>query len=199
MEIINRRLFSVVLCMTLCSLAAADNVIVIIRHGEKPANGLGQLSCQGLNRALALAPLVIAKYGWPSALYAPNPALKKKDSGIQFFYVRPLATIEPLAIRAGLPVNLDWGMKDIKPLADALILPTEGVQVVAWEHHWAESLSKRLLQKTGSNPKQVPEWKDQDFDSIYIIHISTDARGKTTSTFSLEAEGLNGQPDQCPR
>ena len=199
MEIINRRLFSVVLCMALCSLAAADNVIVIVRHGEKPANGLGQLSCQGLNRALALAPLVIAKYGRPIALYAPNPALKKKDGGIPFFYVRPLATIEPLAIQTGLPISLDWGMKDINPLADALILHTEGMQVVAWEHHWAESLAKQLLQKTGGNSKQVPEWKDLDFDSMYIIHISTDVHGKTTSTFSLEAEGLNGQPDQCPR
>ena len=27
--------------------------LICIRHGEKPATGLGQLSCQGLNRALA--------------------------------------------------------------------------------------------------------------------------------------------------
>ena len=48
--------------------------IVLIRHGEKPDEGLGQLNCQGLNRALAL-PTVIAKtFGRPGAIFAPNPS-----------------------------------------------------------------------------------------------------------------------------
>ena len=37
---------------------SATETIVFVRHGEKPANGLGQLDCQGFNRALAL-PAVI--------------------------------------------------------------------------------------------------------------------------------------------
>jgi len=37
--------------------------IVLIRHGEKPAGGLGQLSCKGLNRSLALPSLLIGRYG----------------------------------------------------------------------------------------------------------------------------------------
>lgn len=198
-ETIIHKACSIMLCMALASWAAADNVIVIVRHGEKPAQGLGQLSCQGLNRAIALAPMILSKYGRPTALYAPNPAIKKKDRGVPYSYVRPLATIEPLAIQAGLPVTLDWGMTNIDPLADALLRQTAGVQIVAWEHHWAESLAKRLLQNTGGNPKQVPAWNDQDFDRMYVIHISTDSRGKSTSTLSVEAEGLNGLPDQCPR
>jgi len=32
----------------------AEETIVFFRHGEKPSAGLGQLTCQGLNRALAL-------------------------------------------------------------------------------------------------------------------------------------------------
>jgi hypothetical protein len=59
--------------------------IVLVRHGEKPAEGLGQLNCQGLNRALAL-PVVIGK------LFA------RPDAN----YVRPLATIEPTAIAFAL-------------------------------------------------------------------------------------------------
>ena len=198
MKTLYRTICSITLWLSLASMALADNVIVIVRHGEKPAKGLGQLSCQGLNRALALAPTIIAKYGRPTALYAPNPAIKKKDEGTPFFYIRPLATIEPLAIQAGLPVELDWGMTDIEPLAGALLRQTEGVQVVAWEHHWAESLAKLLLQKVGGDPSKVPVWHGQDFDSIYVIRIGTDPQGKTTSTFSLDAEGLNGQSDQCP-
>jgi hypothetical protein len=30
-------------------------LVRVIRHGEKPEGGFGQLNCQGLNRALALA------------------------------------------------------------------------------------------------------------------------------------------------
>jgi hypothetical protein len=33
----------------------AAETIVFVRHGEKPQDGFGQLNCQGLNRALALA------------------------------------------------------------------------------------------------------------------------------------------------
>ena len=31
----------------------AVETVVFVRHGEKPEKGLGQLSCRGLNRALA--------------------------------------------------------------------------------------------------------------------------------------------------
>ncbi len=34
--------------------AHAAETVIFLRHGEKPAAGLGQLSCKGLNRALAL-------------------------------------------------------------------------------------------------------------------------------------------------
>ncbi len=33
---------------------AMFETLVFVRHGEKPAQGYGQLNCQGLNRALAL-------------------------------------------------------------------------------------------------------------------------------------------------
>jgi hypothetical protein len=36
----------------------AVETIVLVRHGEKPDKGLGQLDCQGLNRALALPPVI---------------------------------------------------------------------------------------------------------------------------------------------
>ena len=71
---------------------------MLVRHGEKPDKGLGQLDCQGLNRALAL-PAVIAKiFGKPSAIFAPDPSQQKEDDGVSYDYVRPLATIEPTAI-----------------------------------------------------------------------------------------------------
>ena len=83
----------------------AVETIVLVRHGEKPDKGLGQLDCQGLNRALALPPVIAKTFGRPSAIFAPDPSRQKQDDGVSYDYVRPPATIEPTAIFFGLPVN----------------------------------------------------------------------------------------------
>lgn len=181
----------------LSSSVQADTTIVIVRHGEKPAQGLGQLTCRGLNRSLALAPLLLSRYGNPVAIYAPNPALLKLDNGIPYAYVRPLATIEPLAIRAGLPVNVEWGMTAIEPLAARILASPTGTHVVAWEHHWGESLARHLLIRLGGNPGEVPRWAEADFDSIFVIYVSESERGSRRVTFSHEQQGLNGLPESC--
>jgi len=69
--------------------------IVLVRHGEKPAAGLGQLTCKGLNRALALPALLMGRFGKPDLIYAPNPSVQVNDGNNQptYSYVRPLATI----------------------------------------------------------------------------------------------------------
>jgi hypothetical protein len=71
--------------------------IVLLRHGEKPEGGL--------NRALALPQVIAKEFGKPDFIFAPDPSDRKKDSGEFYDYVRPLATIEPTAIKFGLPVN----------------------------------------------------------------------------------------------
>ncbi len=171
----------------------ADTTIVIVRHGEKPPQGLGQLTCQGLNRSLALAPLLLSRYGKPTAVYAPNPAIQKMDHGVPYAYVRPLATIQPLAIRVGLPVNVEWGMTEIEPLAARILASPSGTHMVAWEHHLAVSLAKHLVTRLEGNPDEVPKWADDDFDSIFVIRIS--APGKVV--FSRERQGLDNLPDSC--
>ena len=45
----------------------------VLRHGEKPLLGLGQLTCKGLNRALALPQVLLAKFGKPSFIFARIP------------------------------------------------------------------------------------------------------------------------------
>lgn len=180
----------------LSPLARADTTIIIVRHGEKPAQGLGQLSCRGLNRSLALASVLLSRYGKPVVIYAPNPAIKNMYKGVPYAYIRPLATIEPLAVKAGLPVNVDWGMADTNPLAEALLARTEGTQVVAWEHHFAEKLAKNLLAASGGNPADVPVWRDSDFDSIYVVRIAGRDKNRHAS-FTHDYEGLNGLPDKC--
>jgi hypothetical protein len=149
-----------------------------------------------LNRALALPQVLLSKYGTPTVIYAPNPAVKKNDKGVMYTYVRPLATIEPLAVRVGLPINLDWSMTEVGPLAEALISSKSGTQLVAWEHHLGEKLARVLLEKLGGNAQQVPEWVDHDFDSIYVIRI-TELNKVKRVTLTLDSEGLNNLPEAC--
>lgn len=189
------RLFAL-LCACLALPAQADTTYLILRHGEKPESGLGQLNCRGLNRALALPTVLLDHYGKPDALYAPNPAIKKKDKGVPYAYIRPLATIEPLAIRIGLPVNVEWGLEDIAPLVSHLTAQTGGIHVIAWEHHWGERLARQLLVALGNDSK-VPEWDNADFDSIYVIRTSLGADGTRHTTFAHEQQGLDGQPETC--
>jgi hypothetical protein len=56
---------AVVMMMLATASARAQQTIVFIRHGEKPSGGYGQITCQGLNRALALPDVLLAKYGKP--------------------------------------------------------------------------------------------------------------------------------------
>ncbi|MBV8662450.1 MAG: hypothetical protein JO107_05060, partial [Hyphomicrobiales bacterium] len=94
--------------------------IVFLRHGEKPALGLGQLDCRGLNRALALPKVIAAAFGKPDAIIAPDPADQKRDAGQSYDYVRPLATIEPTAVAFGLPVEARIGFADVDALQASL-------------------------------------------------------------------------------
>src|SRR5262245_11611330 len=82
-----RRVCSVllVLCFAAAVPAHADETIVFMRHGEKPSGGLGQLTCQGLNRALALPSVLIGKFGRPDFVYAPNPNVKMNDPAGSFY------------------------------------------------------------------------------------------------------------------
>ncbi|HEX7652271.1 MAG TPA: histidine phosphatase family protein, partial [Verrucomicrobiae bacterium] len=98
---------------------APTQTIVCIRHGEKPKRGLGQLTPRGLNRALALPDVLLARYGKPQYIFAPNPT-EKVDGKPGYYYVRPLTTIEPTAIKCGLPVNTQFGYTEIKALENEL-------------------------------------------------------------------------------
>jgi hypothetical protein len=185
--------FAVLLCG---ASARADIKLVMFRHAEKPDAGLGQLSCQGLNRALALPGVLLAAYGKPAAMYAPNPGIAKDDGGQLYNYLRPLATIEPTAIRAGLPVNTAWGWKDIGGLQDELLKPSHDGQTlyVAWEHRELEDLARAILARRGGDPAQVKKWHGSDFDSVYVMTVPMQG----AATLKVEKEGLDNQSTACP-
>jgi hypothetical protein len=196
-----RRLWSVPLCVLVIGTAVpayADQTIVFLRHGEKPAAGLGQLTCQGLNRSLALPDVLLGKYGKPDYLYAPNPAVKMTDPGGSFFYIRPLATIEPTAVRTAVSINTGYGYTDIASLQSLLIKSSKANMTifVAWEHAYLVKLVQNIMNQYGGGAT-VPAWTTGDYDSLYVVTVSYTTNG-ITAQFHRGSEGLNGQPTVCP-
>jgi len=176
----------------------AEQTIVFFRHGEKPSGGYGQLTCQGLNRALALPNVLIAKYGTPDYLYAPNPAVKISDPAGSFYYVRPLAAIAPTAIRVGKSVNTRYGYNEIAGLQTLLITPTKADTTifVSWEHVQLQKIVQNIMNSYGGGAV-VPAWITGDYDSLYVVRVDY-AAGTISAQFQRDREGLNGQPTTCP-
>ena len=210
MSRIRRRLSStlVALCL-LCFVTfavrgaqgAVTETIVVFRHGEKPEKGLGQLTCRGLNRSLALPNVLLSKFGKPDYLFAPDPAVQVHDGLFgEYSYVRPLATIEPTAIRLGMPVNAQIGYPQIDQLQAELTSGkyASSTVFVAWEHYYEEHFAKNIVKAFGGDPSQVPSWSNSEYDMIYVIRI-TRSGNRTAVSFAVDHEGLNGKlGDECP-
>jgi hypothetical protein len=178
--------------------AAAVETIVLIRHGEKPADDKGQLTCRGLNRALALPPVLLGKFGQANYIFAPL-TLARRSHGKSYSYVRPLMTIEPTAIRLGLPVDTRFAEDGIDALQAELTAPAyrSATIFVAWEHRELVSLVRHLLDAFGDITDHVPDWPEDDFDTIFIVKIRSEADHRTTS-FAKDREMLDGLSAQCP-
>ena len=180
------------------ALAESDvETIVAIRHGEKPSAGLGNLNCHGLNRALALPKVLLSKYGKPMFIFAPNP--NEKVDGGKFYYVRPLVTIEPTAIRCELPINTAYGYSQIDQLADEMKKPEyqHSLVFVAWEHVLLDKFAQLMVKSYGGDPAQVPPWPSDDYDTIFVFKI-THQDGHNSLAFSVDHEGLNNLDDSSP-
>ena len=172
-------------------------MIVAIRHGEKPPAGLGNLNCRGLNRALALPEVLLSKYGQPQFIFAPNPA--ERFDGGDFNYIRPLVTIEPTAIRCGLPVNTEFGYTQIDGLAQELRRSDyqNALIFIAWEHGELDRFAKLMVASYGGDEGQVPFWSERDYDTIFVFKIRHQ-NGHDTLAFSVDHEELNNLSDSCP-
>lgn len=172
--------------------------IVFMRHGEKPSAGLGQLTCQGLRRALALPQVLTTQFGTPDFIFAPNPVPKVGDSAGSFYYVRPLATIEPTAIKLGMPVHAGYGHTDVTGMTAELTKSAYASSLifVTWEHLKLVEIVQSLMNSYGGG-QAVPAWASGDYDSLYIVRL-TNSSGTITATFDRDVEGLNGLPTSCP-
>lgn len=179
--------------------APVDKVetVIVIRHGEKPGNkphdDKGQLSPVGLRRALLLPDVLLAKFGRPDFIIAPLPTQDIAFFKHPYFYVRPLMTIEPTAVQLGLPVDTKYAYNEVEKLAGELTSePYQSATVfVAWEHVMMVKFVRLMLTSLGGSAAELVDWPGNDYDSIFILRINTDAQGKRRITLSKDHEGLN--------
>lgn len=173
--------------------------IVFVRHGEKPAVGEnGQLTCQGQNRAIALPLVLIPRYGNPDYVFAAQPVENQDDDGVNYWYLRAMATIEPTATAAGVTIDLKYDKEDIDDLEKELDQTSYASSLifVAWEHTELDKLVVDLIHDNGGDSSVVPAWNDDDYDSVFVVTITRNA-GQTAAAFGHYQEGLDNQSTDC--
>ena len=176
--------------------------LVFLRHAEKPEGGLGQLNCQGLNRAIDLSTLLPEKFGKADYVFAANPTRNVEEGELDnsYSYIRPLMTISPSAIKLGLPVNIDFGANDTGDLADELLQDKyrNATVYTAWSHGYLPELINTVAGKAlGEKRTITDDWDGQDFDSLYVLTL-TWHDGKASLLSRNYKQGLDNGDLACP-
>lgn len=176
--------------------------LVFLRHGEKPAGGLGQLNCQGLNRAIDLATLLPEKFGKANYVFAANPTRNVEEGEFDnsYSYIRPLMTISPSAIKLGLPVNINFSANDTSDLAEELLQDKYHNSVIytAWSHGYLPELINTVAgDATGKKMTITDDWASSDYDSLYVLTL-TWQNGKASVQSHVYKQGLDNGSQTCP-
>ena len=151
---INKRTFLTVFAAVLICAAplfAAPAQVIIIRHGEKPAQGSG-LNARGFQRARALVKFFqsapeVTRYGTPAAIYAMAP----KDAAGS---VRAIQTVTPLADSLKLTINKGYTRDQVDGLVKAVMEAPEyegKMVLVCWEHKVIVRIAAALAAYGGSS------------------------------------------------
>lgn len=164
------------------SSAGGPDVIMIIRHAEKP-DGSGapygitadgkkdseSLTVQGWTRAGALIGLFAPRDGTgapapvrtglvrPTSVHAADPS----SGGSR----RPEETATPTAAALGLQLDLRFAKGQEAALAAAL-LASSGPRLVAWEHESIAAIIDHLGPVTPTPPSS---WPDDRFDLVWVL------------------------------
>ena len=176
--------------------------LVFLRHGEKPDGGLGQLNCQGLNRAIDLSTLLPEKFGKADYVFAANPTRNVEEGEFDnsYSYIRPLMTISPSAIKLGLPVNINFSANDTGDLADELLHDKYHNSVIytAWSHGYLPELINKVAgDATGKKTTITDDWESSDYDSLYVLTL-TWHNGKASLQSHVYKQGLDNGAEACP-
>ncbi|MGV6395248.1 hypothetical protein ACTUVN_000280 [Pseudomonas caspiana] len=176
--------------------------LVFMRHAEKPSMGLGQLNCQGLNRAIDLSDLLPRQFGKANFIFAANPSrhVEEGEGDLSYSYLRPLMTVGPSAIKLGLPINIEYGANDTSALADELMRDKyhDSTIYTAWSHGYLPELINKVAEEaSGKKITLLDDWTGDDFDSVLVLTLKW-SNGKATLDYENYKQGLNDGAQGCP-
>ena len=182
--------------------ADGTQTLVFLRHAEKPEGGLGQLNCQGLNRAIDLSTLLPEKFGKADYVFAANPTRNVEEGELDnsYSYIRPLMTISPAAIKLGLPVNIEFSANDTSDLARELTADKYHNSTIytAWSHGYLPELINKVAgNAVGGKQSITDDWSGDDFDSLYVLTLSWH-NGKASLQSHSYKQGLDHGKETCP-
>ncbi|MBY8933241.1 MULTISPECIES: histidine phosphatase family protein [Pseudomonas] len=182
--------------------ADGTQTLVFLRHAEKPEGGLGQLNCQGLNRAIDLSTLLPEKFGKADYVFAANPTRNVEEGELDnsYSYIRPLMTISPAAIKLGLPVNIEFSANDTSDLARELLEDKYHNSTIytAWSHGYLPELINKVAGNAVGEKQNITEdWAGNDFDSLYVLTL-TWHNGKASLQSHSYKQGLDHGKETCP-
>ena len=182
--------------------ADGTQTLVFLRHAEKPEGGLGQLNCQGLNRAIDLSTLLPEKFGKADYVFAANPTRNVEEGELDnsYSYIRPLMTISPAAIKLGLPANIEFSANDTSDLAREPLEDKYHNSTIytAWSHGYLPELINKVAGKAVGEKQNITEdWAGNDFDSLYVLTL-TWHNGKASLQSHSYKQGLDHGKETCP-
>jgi hypothetical protein len=163
---------------------AADtprNLVMIIRHGEKPtgsspgvdANGNrddNSLTAVGWNRAHRLVDLLAPAQEPPRPGLARPTAIYAAGANDNGDGERTRETVQPLAHGLGITVNTSFGKGDEKALvADVTAHP--GTTLICWQHGEIPAIVAAFPSVTPAPPGT---WPDDRFDLVWTLTQTAD-------------------------
>jgi broad specificity phosphatase PhoE len=151
--------------------------IMIVRHAEKPVNGVAGVTVQGVDDAEELTVQGWQRAGALIGLFSPprgqacRPGLATPQrlfaSGIgpHSKSLRPQHTILPLSAKLGQKIDTSILKGGEAELVDR-ITNVGGIVLVAWEHEAIPTIAQAILRQAGSCPAN---WPDNRFDLVWVF------------------------------
>jgi len=170
------------------SPALADTTILIIRHAEKPPTGDG-LTPEGEKRAEAYVHY-FKNFTVDSKPFSLDYIIASADSKNSH---RPRQTMEPLSKATGLAIDNQFGSKQFKELAEALLARPHGKQMlICWHHGEIPQLVRALK----GDPEQLlpnGKWPERTFN--WIIQLRYDVNGQLLDAKRIQENLMPGDAD----
>jgi broad specificity phosphatase PhoE len=160
---------------------APQDVVMLIRHAEKPDGELpgvdadgneddSSLTEVGWQRAHLLVDLFDPAQGAPRAGLARPTAIYAAGVTDDGEGQRTRETVAPLADRLGLPIDTEYGRGQEKKLVDRVV-DEQGPVLISWQHGGITEIADAF---PSVKPKPPSEWPDDRFDVIWTFTRTDD-------------------------